>query len=348
MRRSKLVLALLASVAALSGPAAAGVAKPPAAVRSWAQTEIRAVTAQGLLGGDADAFRPNDPLTRGELAELVAGLTDAAPTTPARADAPVTLAALDAALVRALGLADAAAALRRTARAAGLAPPQRFGAEVVARLLGLRTNHPAAQDALELLPNDPVTRAETAYSTARALRLDENSLSAARATLATFFPGALTPWQQRILVTAVSFVGFPYVWGGESELTTGSYGPQAQGGFDCSGFVWRVFKLQPYADGPTLATTLRGRTTYELSGEIPRASRIPFARLAPGDVVFFGAAGPRSRPAQVDHAGIYVGGGWIVHSSSQGVTLVPLAGWFRDRFAWGRRPLAEAGLEKTR
>jgi cell wall-associated NlpC family hydrolase len=111
--------------------------------------------------------------------------------------------------------------------------------------------------------------------------------------------------------------------------------------------VWRVIKLQPYVGGTTLAGTLRGRTTYELSGEIARAKRIPFARLAPGDVVFFGAAGPRSRPAQVDHAGIYVGGGWIVHSSSQGVTLVPLIGWFRDRFAWARRPLEEAGLENT-
>jgi cell wall-associated NlpC family hydrolase len=120
------------------------------------------------------------------------------------------------------------------------------------------------------------------------------------------------------------------------------------GGFDCSGFVWRVFKLQPYADAPALAAVLRGRTTYDLSGEVPRASRIPFARLAAGDVVFFGAAGPRSRPAQVDHAGIYVGGGWMIHSSGQGVTLVTLTGWYRDRFAWARRPLAEAGLENTR
>ena len=67
--------------------------------------------------------------------------------------------------------------------------------------------------------------------------------------------------------------------------------------------------------------------------------------LAPGDVVFFGAKGPRSKPAQVDHMGIAVGNGWMVHSSSSGTTLVPLTGWYRDRFAWARRPLAEAGLE---
>jgi cell wall-associated NlpC family hydrolase len=346
VRRSTLILALLAVLGALSGAGSATAARPQA--RSWAQAEIRAVTAQGLLGGDAAAFRPDDPLTRGELADLVAGLTDSIPAPAAQPDAPVTLAALDSTLVRALGLADTAAALQRTARAAGVRPPSRFGAEVVARLLGLRTNHPAAQDALELLPGDPVTRAEAAYSAARALRLDANALDAARTTLATFVPDLLTPWQRRVLTTAVSFVGFPYVWGGESESTTGPYGPQAQGGFDCSGLVWRVFKLQPYADAPALAAVLRGRTTYDLSAEVPRGSRIPLARLVAGDVVFFGASGPRSRPPQVDHAGIYVGGGWMIHSSGQGVTLVPLTGWYRDRFAWARRPLSEAGLENTR
>jgi cell wall-associated NlpC family hydrolase len=43
--------------------------------------------------------------------------------------------------------------------------------------------------------------------------------------------------------------------------------------------------------------------------------------------------------------GIYVGNGWFVHSSDHGVTLQPLTGWYEARFAWARRPLAEAGLE---
>jgi cell wall-associated NlpC family hydrolase len=81
-----------------------------------------------------------------------------------------------------------------------------------------------------------------------------------------------------------------------------------------------------------------------MSGEVATRLRIPFARLAPGDVIFFGAAGPRSRPNQVDHMGIYVAPGWFVHSSRDGVTLAPLAGWYREKFAWARRPLAEAGL----
>ena len=70
--------------------------------------------------------------------------------------------------------------------------------------------------------------------------------------------------------------------------------------------------------------------------------------LAPGDIVFFGPAGPRSRPATIGHAGIYLGAGWMIHSSGQGVAVTPLAGWYRQQFAWGRRPLAEAGLVGAR
>jgi cell wall-associated NlpC family hydrolase len=217
----------------------------------------------------------------------------------------------------------------------------------VARMLGLRKNHLAAVDALERLPSDPATRAEAAYSVAQILRLSSWQLASARSAAATFALPSLTSWQLRVLTTAFGFVGYPYVWGGESERregASGPYGPQAQGGFDCSGFIWRVYKLQSYSGAPRLASVIRGRTTYEMSGEVAPSLRIPFARLAPGDVIFFGAAGPRSRPAQVDHAGIYVAPGWFVHSSRYGTTLAPLAGWYREKFAWARRPLAEAGL----
>jgi cell wall-associated NlpC family hydrolase len=81
-----------------------------------------------------------------------------------------------------------------------------------------------------------------------------------------------------------------------------------------------------------------------MSGEVPRSARIARADLEPGDVVFFGARGPRSRPGEVGHMGIYAGNGWIVHSSRFGTTLQPLVGWYETTFAWGRRPLAEAGL----
>ena len=136
----------------------------------------------------------------------------------------------------------------------------------------------------------------------------------------------------------------PYIWGGESDTTQTAFGVTSRGGYDCSGFVWRVYKEQWYPGEGTLASTLRGRTTYEMSGEVPRSRRIPFAKLQPADVIFFGDKGPRSQPSQVGHMGIYVGNGWFIHSSGYGVALATLTGWYRDEFAWARRPLAEAGL----
>ena len=338
-RRLAVVVAALAVCAA---PAWAGGSAP-----NWALPQIRLVVAHGLMATSVKSFRPNDPLTRGDLASLTAGLAEKPLAAPADPSAPATMSALDASLVRSVGLADSAYRFYLAFRAAGLKPPGRFGNEVVARLLELRTNHPAGQDDLELLPSDPATRAEAAYSAARVLDFSGWEVDAARQASLDFALPELTPWQKRILQTAIRFIVYPYVWGGESETRQSPFGAQAQGGFDCSGFVWRVYKLQAYPGGAALAGTLRGRTTYQMSGEVPRGKRIPFAKLQPADVVFFGANGPRSKPAQVNHTGIYLGNGWFIHSSDQGVYLSTLTGWYRTRFAWARRPIAEAGLEVT-
>jgi cell wall-associated NlpC family hydrolase len=89
---------------------------------------------------------------------------------------------------------------------------------------------------------------------------------------------------------------------------------------------------------------LKGRTTDAMSAEVERSERIALPDLQPGDILFFGSRGALSTPNEVGHAGIYVGGGWFVHSSSAGVTLQPLRGWYATTFAWARRPLLEAGL----
>lgn len=336
MRRRSLVCALVALIAA--APAGAAKSAP-----SWAQAEIKAVVAAGLMSSDTTSFRPNDPLTRGALEQLVAGLTEATPVSPATPSAKVTMAALDGRLVGALRLTDAAKLFSDGARGAGLTVPSRFGSEATARLLGLRTNHPAAQDDLELLPTDTATRAEAAFSAAKVLRFSSWETESAREAASTFLLPPFTAWQKRILTTAFRFIGYPYVWGGESETQESPFGHQVRGGFDCSGFVWRVYKLEAYPSEGRLADTLKGRTTYAMSGEVPAAKRIPFAKLQPGDIVFFGN-GPKSKPAQIGHMGIYVGSGWFVHSSGYGVALAQLTGWYRSSFAWARRPLAEAGL----
>jgi cell wall-associated NlpC family hydrolase len=311
---------------------------------SWAQASIKLVVSHGLMAKSVAAFRPNDSLTQGELSTLVAGLTKQPAKTVTNPSARVTIAQLDTRLVRTIDLVEAADTFLTGARDAGLSVPSRFGTETVTRLLGLRTNHPAKFDDLELRPSDPATRAETAYSVAKILSFGGWEQQYVEDAASTFVLPTLTSWQKRVLNTAVRFVGFPYVWGGTSEKAEAPFGGKARGGFDCSGFVWRVFKLQAYTGGAALNATIKGRTTYQMSGEVPRSKRVTFAKLAPGDVVFFGPKGPSSKPGTVGHTGIYLGSGWMIHSSGQGVAVVPMTGWYRQTFAWARRPLAEAGL----
>jgi len=325
-------------------------------------------------------FRPNAVLTQKTLTGLTAGLkeqlgapppsgsgsgTSTGTTTTGTTDttttsgttttsddssnAPETMAQLDKSLVQTIGLKKAASEFVQGARADGLAVPSRYGTEVVARLLGLRLNHPAAQDFLELRPQDPATRAEAAYSAAQILSFgllaDSWQIAQVKSLAASFTLPQVNDWQRQLLNTAFSKIGMPYVWGGVSDATETDFGVTARGGYDCSGFVWRVYKLQSYPNEGTLASTLQGRTTYTMSVEVPRSKRIGFTKLQPADVIFFGSRGPNSKGSQIFHTAIYVGNGWFIQSSDRGVALAQLTGWYKQKFAWGRRPLREAGLE---
>src|ERR671938_34460 len=183
---SRPVRLLPALALALVLAATVRAAAPP----SWAAPQIRTVVAHGLMASDVASFRPDAPLTSGDLADLAAGLTDTWAQPVANPSARVTVAGLDA----------------------GLAPPARFGTEAAARLLGLRYNHPAQRDDLELLPNDTATRAEAAYSAARILAFGGSEVDRVSEAADTFVLPALSTWQKRILSTAFSLIGYPYVW----------------------------------------------------------------------------------------------------------------------------------------
>jgi cell wall-associated NlpC family hydrolase len=377
----------LVTLAAILAVAAVSVASAPGAshrLPDWAAPQIATVVSHGLMDAPSvNKFRPNDAVTRQTLANLTFGLQQqlSSPTPSPGTDFPststtstgttgtgttttsettttptvsnpsgqVTMAQLDRSLVQALGLGQAAKEFAQGARAAGLATPGRFGFEVVARMLGLRINHPAAQDFLELRPQDPATRAETAYSAAQILgfgQLEDSWQIAQVQSLADSFTlPTLDDWQKQILTVAFSKIGMPYVWGGTSDTQEVDFGVTARGGYDCSGFVWRVYKLQSYPSEGTLASTLRGRTTYTMSVEVPRSKRIAFGKLQPADVLFFGTHGTKSTGLQIFHTAIYVGNGWFIQSSDYGVALSQLSGWYKKKFAWGRRPLHEAGLD---
>ncbi len=366
-------LAAACAVAAVCTAAAAGSSRN---LPNWAAPQIATVVAHKLMGAKSvRKFHPNATLTNKALASLAADLKEQLGSTDPTADstgdtgttttgttttgtttttvsdptAPVTMTQLDRSLVQAIGLGKAAKQFTQGARADGLAVPGRFGTEVVARLLGLRLNHPAAQDFLELRPQDPATRAEAAYSAAQILDLgllaDSWQIAEVKSLAADFTLPQFNDWQRQILKVASSKIGMPYIWGGTSDNTETDFGVTARGGYDCSGFVWRVYKLQSYPDEGSLASTLTGRTTYTMSVEVPRSKRISFQKLQPADVIFFGSRGPSSKGSQVFHTAIYVGNGWFIQSSDRGVALAQLSGWYKKKFAWGRRPLREAGLE---
>ena len=350
----RLVVVVL-STGMLAAPALGARSSTPAPHEGWARKAIATVTSRGIFPGTPRAFRPTDPLTAGTLNAVLAELGGATDTSIANPGAPISIERLDAAVVDALGLASAAADFQRVASAAGLDPPARFGTEAVARFLGLRTDLPIVDDAYELQPQQTATRADAAWSAARVISLGNETatgtpapgltpLAAADAGggvkyvqgLATSFAlPALTSLEREVLRTPVSLIGYPYVWGGEDE--------NVEPGFDCSGLVWRTFKLVSYPDAPGLSTVFHGRTAAAMAGGIRRSKRIGVKKLEPGDVLFFGN-GPRSKAAQVGHTAIYLGNGWIIESAGQGVSLGSMT-WYSKSFAWARRPLAEAGLE---
>ena len=246
---------------------------------------------------------------------------------------PVSVVTFDKMLVQQLGLSDVASHVQATAAAARLAPPSYFGTEVVARFLGLRYNHPTGTDALELFPSDPITRAESAWSLAQIAAFGDWNVSYARDTLMGFELPSMSAAQRQALAIAVSRIGYPYVWGGTTDNTSDGL---AHGGFDCSGFVWRVFKVS----GLPWGRAIGGRTAAQQAGEIPRRQRLRAGQLRPGDLLFFGSAkfNSTATEANVIHEGIYLGDNWVIHSSDQGVYVLPLKGsWLGDQFAWGRR-----------
>ncbi|MGZ4184171.1 MAG: C40 family peptidase [Solirubrobacteraceae bacterium] len=249
---------------------------------------------------------------------------------------PVSVVTFDKMLVQQLGLSDVASHVQATAAGAGLAPPSYFGTEVVARFLGLRYNHPTGTDALELFPSDPITRAEAAWSLAQITAFGDWNVSYASDTLMGFELPSMSSNQRQALQIAVSRIGYPYVWGGTTDDTSDGL---AHGGFDCSGFVWRVFKVS----GLPWGRTIGGRTAAQQAGEIPRSRRLRASQLRPGDLLFFGSAkfNSTATEANVIHEGIYLGDDWVIHSSSQGVYMLPLKGsWLGDQFAWGRRVIS--------
>jgi cell wall-associated NlpC family hydrolase len=342
-RRALILPALIMGLALAPTQARAAVT-----LGNWDSAQQRQVVKDGLMAAHGGSFQGAAPLTAAQANASMATVatrlgTPEGQTAPVHAvqigAGAVTVVRFDGLVVDQLGLADVASHVQSVAASAGLVPPAYFGTEVVARYLGLRYDHPSGTDQLELFPSDPITRAEAAWSLAQVAGFGSWNVDGAREALMSFALPVISSDQRQALRIAVSRIGYPYVYAGESDTAEpGSWmwGPQAHGGFDCSGFVWRVFKLSglPWGD------QIGGRTAAQMAQEIPHSQRLRISQLKPGDILFFGTAHFNSNATEqnVIHTGIYLGEDWVIHSSGQGVYVEPLQGsWLGDSFAWGRR-----------
>ena len=211
--------------------------------------------------------------------------------------------------------------------------PRYLATEVAARYLGLRYNHPSGSDALEVSPREKIDRAEVAAVLYRARHLSSWSVAGLAEYDHVTLP-TLTARQKQIVAFALTYIGYPYVWGGEYPSTDSPYGTQAHGGFDCSGFDWWVMKMH-------FGYTVNERVAAAMAGAAkPRITR---ARLVPGDLIFFGPKGPKSTVASIYHAALYLGNGWFIQSTGSldgvGLSSISSDSWWKHDFAWGRRLL---------
>jgi cell wall-associated NlpC family hydrolase len=326
-------MAVLATVLALPAHARAG--KLTAA--NWDRPAQQAVVAAGLMSESGGGFAGAVTLTPQAESQALSALSARQGLAPIAVQAAVTVTVtrFDALLIAQLGLGDVAAHVQRTAVEAGLRPPGYFGTEVIARYLGLRYNHPAGEDSLELYPSDAITRAEAAHSFDVVLQAAGGAASGAREAFEAFALPHYSAAQLQVLRIAVSKIGMPYVWGGTTDDTSDGL---EHGGYDCSGFAWRVYKLS----GLPWGAVILGRTAAEQAAEAPKRARIHLQDVQPGDLLFFGSArfSSRATEASVIHEGIAMSSSWAIHSSSQGVYVLPLTtGWLAQSFAWARRVL---------
>jgi cell wall-associated NlpC family hydrolase len=106
------------------------------------------------------------------------------------------------------------------------------------------------------------------------------------------------PLPQNIVETAHKLMGIPYLWGGTSFK-----------GVDCSGFTKTVY----FMNGLVLP---RDASQQVLLGQEIDTSAY-FARLQPGDLLFFGGRDKTNLQERVVHVGLYIGNGEFIHSSGR-------------------------------
>ena len=96
--------------------------------------------------------------------------------------------------------------------------------------------------------------------------------------------------RQKIIESARSYLGTPYAWGGSTS-----------NGMDCSGLVMTAVKEGSGISLPRTTTTI-----------FDYVDIIPFAKVTPGDLLFF------KEGSTISHVAIFIGGNEFIHSASDG------------------------------
>jgi cell wall-associated NlpC family hydrolase len=120
--------------------------------------------------------------------------------------------------------------------------------------------------------------------------------------------------RERVVQTAESWIGTPYVWGGDNP----------DDGFDCSGLVRFVFQQTLGMELPRIAKQQRKRGTAVAQNQ-----------MKPGDLVFF-----NTRRDPGSHVGIYLGDDRFLHAPSRGseVRIDDMhSSYWKRRFTGARR-----------
>lgn len=115
-----------------------------------------------------------------------------------------------------------------------------------------------------------------------------------------------------VLGLAMKQQGVPYVWAGSTP-----------NGFDCSGFIYYVFKNNGYNVSRTSVAAYRAQ-----------AQSVSASSLRAGDIIFF----QNTYKQGVSHAGIYIGNGQFIHAGSSGIqiTSVQDSYWSKHFHSYGR------------
>ena len=104
--------------------------------------------------------------------------------------------------------------------------------------------------------------------------------------------------QDRLVETAKSLTGAPYLWGGTSSK-----------GMDCSGFTKTIYFMSGWILPRDASQQVRAGKIIDTSDG--------FENLEPGDLLFFGEPATESSDRRVVHVGMWIGNNEFIHSAGR-------------------------------